>query len=70
MLLSKNILEQCEIVDEIVLKVVDKTIVIRSNKKNPRDGWEQQFLEAGSLDDTENLLEEIPTEFDEKEWTW
>lgn len=70
MLLSKNLLSQCEIVDEVIVEVKNKAIVIRPKEKQPRADWEQQFLAAGSLNDKENLLGDLPTRFEEEEWTW
>jgi len=36
----------------------------------PREGWEQQFMAAGSREDKENLMGEFNNKFDEGEWTW
>ena len=69
-LLAKSILEQCSITDEVRISVVDSKIVIEAVKAHPRDGWEEQLIKAGSLQDDEKFFEDFGNEFDEKEWTW
>ena len=69
-ILSKRILEQLNIEeeDELKLAVKDGKILIEKISAT-RENWEQQFLKAGSLHDTDHEMT-ISTEFDEKEWTW
>ncbi|MFV0606850.1 MAG: hypothetical protein ACK5NK_13525 [Niabella sp.] len=69
-LLSKTLLNQCEIIDQVVVEVKNRTIVIKPVEKQPREGWEKQFIEAGALNDNENILGDISTKFEEEEWTW
>lgn len=69
-ILAKSILEQCAITDEVKVSVVDSKIVIEAVQTHPRDGWEEQLIKAGSLQDDENKIEDFGNEFDAKEWTW
>lgn len=69
-LLSKSLVEQCSIKEEVQLEVKDDSIVIKPLLKMPRKGWEEQFLQAGSLNDNELLIGEIVNSFDKDEWAW
>lgn len=69
-LLSKSMIEQCDIKDSVHLEVKDKSIIIQPIKLSPREGWSQKFLLANSLTDNENPLGEISNTFDNEEWTW
>jgi len=69
-ILSKAILDQCSISDEVSLEVNDNKIIIHPVPVNPRRGWEEQFLKAGSLDDKEMLIGDFENSFDNDEWTW
>ncbi len=68
-IISKQLLEQAAVEDEVHLSVQDSRIII-DIKKNPRDSGEEILLKAGSLED-EDLPENLSNDyFDEKEWTW
>lgn len=69
-LLSKRIIEQCHIKDEVNIEVKDDSIIIQPVKKTLREGWAQQFLDAGSLKDTKDLMDNAVNHFDEEEWSW
>lgn len=69
-LLPKAVLEQCSINDEVNLEVSDSSIIITPVEKKPREGWEEQFIKAGSLTDREMLIGEVANSFDDEEWTW
>ncbi len=69
-LLSKSIIEQCQIKDEVNIEVKGDSIIVTPVQGKPREGWEQQFKAAGSLEDKENLMGEFNNKFDEGEWTW
>lgn len=69
-LLNKKLMEQINIKDEVSLSVMDNKIVIEPISSNPREGWEEMFLQAGALDDNENFFENVENQFDKEEWTW
>lgn len=69
-LLSKALVEQCSIKDEVSLEVKDNAIIIKPIPKTPRKGWENQFVKAGSLNDNDILMGEVNNSFDKDEWTW
>lgn len=69
-LLSKSLLEQCSIKDEVSLEIIDNFIVIKPVPKAPREGWEEQFLKAGSINENEILMDDLSNSFDKDEWTW
>ena len=68
-ILSKNMMEQCDIKDLVNVEVKGNAIVIEPATQCPRAGWEQQFelAKSGSED---NLIEEFSNDFDDSEWTW
>lgn len=41
--IPKVILEQCRIEKEVILEVVDNSIIIKPVKKKPRENWKQYF---------------------------
>lgn len=69
-LLSKALMEQCAIKDEVNIEVRDGVIVIEPVNKKSREGWEQQFMDAGGQKDKENLIGGFTNQFDEEEWEW
>lgn len=69
-LLNKKLMEQINIKDEVSLSVMDNKIIIEPISSNPREGWEEMFLQAGSLDDDEIFFENVENQFDKEEWTW
>jgi antitoxin MazE len=79
--LPKAVIEQAGITDGVEIAVRGDEVVLRarSPKKNPRAGWEEQIKKALAElppDFLEREREEwadwqnMPNEFDEKEWTW
>ena len=70
-ILPKNLLEMCEIEEEVSLTVEDNHIIISASGK-PRAGWEEQFKTA--LSEVKELesdyFSNFSNEFDDKEWTW
>ena len=69
-LLSRSIIEQCHIKDEVSIEIKDNSIIIQPVKKNPREGWAQQFQTANSLADKDNFMGDLTNSFDQEEWTW
>ncbi|WP_374164488.1 hypothetical protein [Arcticibacter sp. MXS-1] len=69
-LLSKSMIEQCQIKDEVDIEVKNDSIVIKAVKKKPRHDWEEQFQAAHSAADKESLMGDFNNQFDEDEWTW
>ena len=64
--LSKPLLEQAGLTDEVEITVERGALVIRSAVA-PRAGWAESVRKYGPppvLDDY------VPTKFDEEEWTW
>lgn len=69
-LLSKSLIKQCSIKDEVSVTIKDGSIIIAPVNKKPREGWEEQYIKAGSLGDNENIMGDLKNKFDEEEWTW
>lgn len=44
-------------------------IVIRKKRK-PREGWEEQFIRAGSVEDHELLIPDFFKDEDLSDWEW
>lgn len=69
-IISKTVLDQLNIEpkDELELYVEGDKILIKKVRE-PRKGWEDQFIKAGSLENDEEIIE-ISNDFDTEEWTW
>lgn len=68
-IISKKILEQVDVKNEVSLSIKDSKIIIEAVKTNPRENWEEMLLKANSLDDKE-VLKYFENDFDKSEWTW
>ena len=69
--LSKSLIEQYNMKDEVVLEAKKDSIVIRP-AKNPREGWDKSF-EKMRLKGDDVLLDkgsEFDSEWDQTEWQW
>ena len=69
--LSKSLIEQYNMKDEVLLETKKDAIVIRP-VENPRAGWEKSF-EKMRLKGDDVLLDEgieLELEWDEEEWQW
>jgi antitoxin MazE len=69
--LSKSLLEQYSLKDEVILEAKKDSIVIRP-AANPRAGWEKSF-ESMRLRGDDVLLDEgagPETDWDDEEWHW
>ena len=71
-LLPRNILQACGIEEQVEVVVIGQTILLRSVKKHPRQGWEEQFQIATASDNPPepDLFEGLKNDFDSTEWTW
>jgi antitoxin MazE len=68
LVLSKAIIEQVKLTDEVELKVTKDGLLV-SPISGKRKGWEQQFKKANKKGD-KLVLGEIKNDFDKTEWTW
>ena len=69
--LSKSLIEQYNMKDELLLETKKDSIVIRP-AKNVRAGWEKSFKKM-RLQGDDVLLDkgpEIESEWDKEEWEW
>ena len=69
--LSKSLIEQYNMKDEVLLEAKKDSIVIRP-VENPRAGWEKSF-EKMRLSGDDVLLDEgteLESEWDREEWRW
>ncbi len=71
-LIPKTMLATCGITDEVEMEVLGNSIVMRSTKKHPRDGWDEAFKQAiANGDKPENdMFEGMKNTFDDTDWTW
>lgn len=69
--LSKALLAQCGIENNVSLKVTDEGLLI-SPVRSSRQGWEKAILSEneGTPDKDMPLLSALPNTFDDTEWTW
>ena len=68
LLLSKAIIEQVKLNDEVELKVTDEGLLI-SPVSSKRKDWEEKFKKAGKKKNA-LILGNMNNEFDKGEWTW
>ena len=62
-------LEQLDLNDEVEMTIQKDRLVIRSAKQ-PRAGWEEQFIAMHENGD-DRLIDDLPTSsWDEEEWEW
>jgi antitoxin MazE len=66
--IPKPIIEQCGFGDTVDLRV-EKNCVVITPERSPRQGWNEAFAAAGTAAQDELLLD-LPNEFDEKDWRW
>lgn len=66
--IPKPLLDQCGLKDEVELEVQNDTLVIRS-RKQIRKNWESAFKKMAQNKD-DQLIETIPTDWEEGEWEW
>ena len=69
--LSKSLIEQYDMKDEVILEPKKDSIVLRP-VENPRAGWDKSF-EKMRLRGDDKLLDidtELESEWDEEEWQW
>ncbi len=69
--LSKSLIEQYDMKDEVLLETKKDSIVIRPVEK-PRAGWEKSF-EIMRLKGDDALLDketDIESDWDQKDWRW
>ena len=69
--LSKSLIEQYNMKDEVLLEAKKDSIVIRA-VENPRQGWEKSF-EKMRIKRDDVLLDngtELESEWDKEEWQW
>ena len=52
--------------------MIGQAILLRSVKKYPRQGWEEQFQKAAVLGESpeSDLWEGLKNDFDTSDWTW
>jgi antitoxin MazE len=73
--LPKAVIEQANLGERVEILVRGNKVILQAAEpENPRAGWEEQIKAALAEhgDDVEDWLDwqNIPNDFDEKEWTW
>jgi len=67
--IPKPILEQCNLHDEVELKVHQNELVIRSIAA-PRKDWDKKFAAMAAKGDDALLDSDVHSTWDEEEWEW
>jgi antitoxin MazE len=67
--IPRTMLEQAGLTDEVEMVVEENKLIIRSSQL-PRQGWEAQFTAMAEHGDDRLLDQNLPTKWDEDEWTW
>jgi antitoxin MazE len=65
--ITSNIIKECELGNEIEIKVVDKKVIIEAIKE-PRSNWNTNF-EKMHKNNEDILISESRNDFD-KDWEW
>lgn len=65
--IASNIIKECELDNEVEIKVVDKKLIIEAVRK-PRANWDKSFTRMHK-DGEDNLLIKNGNDFD-KDWEW
>lgn len=72
-IIPKELLNMCEMEDEITLEVKDKQLIIRKSE-NPQIQWDIAFnhcIQENAEEKTDGqLMSDFPNKFDEEEWQW
>ena len=67
--IPRTMLEQAGLTDQVELTVEGNRLIVRSAHQ-PRAGWKDSYAELADRDDNQLLDENLPTQWDENEWTW
>ena len=69
--IPKPLLEQAGIEDEVEVEADGNTLIFRSVKKGPRQGWEKAFQVMSEQGDDELLdAKSTASAWDQNEWEW
>ena len=69
-IISKTLLEGCEIGDEIEVNKIEDMVLLNPLKRRPRQGWDKAFKTAMKKGDIPegDLFEGMENNFDKDEW--
>ncbi len=69
--IPKVLLDQAKLGDEIEIEVQGDKLIVRP-VRNPRQGWDEQFVEMARLGDDKLLDSEVVSlsSWDKDEWEW
>ena len=67
--IPRVLLEQAGLVDEVEMTVEGNKLIINPAHQ-PRHGWEAHLAAMAERGDDRLLVETLPTQWDEEEWTW
>jgi len=67
--IPKAVLQQLDIDEKVEMEVHDQEILIRPLKRQPREGWENQFIEMHKNGDDTLLIDENLHQ-DDFSWEW
>jgi len=51
-----------------MITIDDEGVVLK--EWQPREGWEESFIKAGSLTDHSTIIPNFSNNFDDEEWAW
>jgi antitoxin MazE len=66
--IPKPLLDQCGLENEVELEVHNNSLVIKARKQT-RENWESAFKKMAKKKD-DQLIETIPTDWENGEWEW
>jgi antitoxin MazE len=65
----KNVLNELNIENELVMHIYNDEIILKRIEKTPREGWEASFIEMHNLGDDILIIPDY-IEDDSFEWEW
>ena len=69
--IPKNIITELNIEDKLDLTLLEKTIVLKTVKKKPRQNWDEVFAQMHQNGDDSLLVPDtLEDEFFDKNWDW
>ncbi len=67
--IPRTMLEQAGLTDQVEMSIEGNRLIVRSAHR-PRVGWKACFAEMAERGDDPLLDDNVPTQWDDNEWSW
>lgn len=68
--LPKKLIKEAQLTEEVEVSLQGDSLVIRSKKKNPREGWAESLANLAQHENISFLGDNHGNSWDEEEWEW